>query len=687
MANLKSDMAAFQKTFLGNDPASSSVQDNWDTFKTTINNLTDKHIPSKTSRASHSSPWITQEVRRMSKKKQRLYNKARVTNDPRDWKSFKEYQKAIQKKQRQNYWKFQDSMFKDDDKSNKTFWKFIKSKKQDSSNISSLKDGSKIIFSSKGKATSFNEQFRSVFTSENTTTMPDMGPSMYPTADHINVTCDGVLKLLKDLKINKATGPDAISARILKDLADEVAPVLTFIFQQSLDTGDVPSDWRQANISPIYKKGDRSVPSNYRPVSITSICCKVIEHIICSHVLDLYDNHNILVDAQHGFRAGRSCETQLIITCHDLAKSLDDRQQVDAVVLDFSKAFDRVPHQRLLLKLQHYGIRDSLLLWINNFLTKRAQRVVVDGESSDSVPVTSGVPQGTVLGPLLFLSFINDLPSGITSKIRLFADDCLLYRPISDAADSTALQEDLNTLHNWSNTWNMKFNTEKCHTLRITLRRNVIDANYHLGGSMLTMVSEYPYLGLTLTNNMSWQNHINNITSRATRMLGLIQRNLRGSPRKLRQQAYLSLVRPHLEYCSSVWNPYTKKSVTSIENIQRRAARFVLNKYRRRESVTEMIKDLQWDSLESRRQAASLFMMYRIHTQQVAINCSDYLTPMIPSSTRSYHPQKYQLIPSRIQVFQYSYFPRTVIWWNALPGEVVASASFEAFKGGVAANI
>ena len=159
---------------------------------------------------------------------------------------------------------------------------------------------------------------------------------------------------------------------------------------------------------------------------------------------------------------------------------------------------------------------------------------------------------------------------------------------------------------------------------------------------------------------MSWQNHINNITSRATRMLCLIQRNLRGSPRKLRQQAYLSLVRPHLEYCSSVWNPYTKKSITSIENIQRRAARFVLNKYRRRESVTEMIKDLQWDSLESQRRAASLLMMYRIHTQ-VTISRSDYLTPIIPSSTRSYHPQKYQLIPSRIQVFQYSYFPRTVI--------------------------
>ncbi|XP_072041438.1 uncharacterized protein [Amphiura filiformis] len=170
-------------------------------------------------------------------------------------------------------------------------------------------------------------------------------------------------------------------------------------------------------------------------------------------------------------------------------------------------------------------------------------------------------------------------------------------------------------------------------------------------------------------------------------MLGLVRRNLRGSARKLREQAYISLVRPHLEYCSVVWNPYTKNSISKVENIQRQAARFVTNNYRRRESVTAMLRDLQWTSLESRRQAASLILMYRIHHHQIAINPDNYLTPMVQSSTRSYHPLKYQAIQSRIQLYRYSFFPRTVNWWNNLPGDVLALPTAEAFKGAVAAHI
>ena len=195
--------------------------------------------------------------------------------------------------------------------------------------------------------------------------------------------------------------------------------------RKSLETGQLPENWRNANIYPIFKKGDRNLPPNYRPVSLTSICCKVMEHVIRSNAMDHLDKLNILTDNQHGFRHNRSCESQLILTTNDFAKSLDKGRQTDAIIMDFNKAFDVVAHRRLLLTIDHYGISGPIHTWISNFLMRRKQRVVTGGDSSNWVRVQSGVPQGTVLGPLLFLICINDIADQITSTV---ADDYVLYR-------------------------------------------------------------------------------------------------------------------------------------------------------------------------------------------------------------------------------------------------------------------
>ena len=279
----------------------------------------------------------------------------------------------------------------------------------------------------------------------------------------------GVEKLLAGLNPSKAPGPDQIPARILKTLSRTLAPSLTEIFRQSVSTGELPSDWTMAWITPVFKKGSRSDPSNYRPVSLTCIVCKLLEHVICTHLRAHLDRYDILTPLNHGFRARHSCETQLLLTTHDLLKLRETNKQTDVAVLDFSKAFDTVPHKRLLGKLERYGIKGNIQKWIAGFLTGRRQCVVVDGTRSDEAEVLSGVPQGTVLGPLLFLLHINDLPLAIhtDTRYRLFADDCLLYRAINSTDDQAQLQNDLIQIEKWASKWGMKLNASKCHNMAI----------------------------------------------------------------------------------------------------------------------------------------------------------------------------------------------------------------------------
>ncbi|KAI8496818.1 scavenger receptor [Branchiostoma belcheri] len=384
----------------------------------------------------------------------------------------------------------------------KTFWSYIKGLRKDLVGVTPLKVGNTIISDSGKKAEVLSSQFKSVFTEEDTTDMPSLGQPCTPPMEHIVVSTDGVEKMLQGLNPSKASGPDQIPPWFLKLTASEIAPVLTNIFQHSLNTAEIPKDWRDANICAIFKKGDRAVPSNYRPVSLTCISCKLLEHIIHSQIMKHLESYSILTDYQHGFRAKRSTETQLILTVHDIAGALNSKRQVDLAILDFTKAFDKVPHGRLISKLEYYGIQGPTLNWLKAFLTNREQTVVVEGKASAPVKVASGVPQGTVLGPLLFLLYINDLPDQLDSNVRLFADDCLLYVELSTQTDSQLLQKDLNTLEEWQSKWLMQFNPEKCYIMHITNKRTPHATSYQFCGQALATTKIHPYLGVTLTSGL-----------------------------------------------------------------------------------------------------------------------------------------------------------------------------------------
>lgn len=391
------------------------------------------------------------------------------------------------------------------------------------------------------------------------------------------------------------------------------------------------------------------------------------------------DAHNILTDCQHGFRARRSCETQNLTLLHELASKLNSRIQTDMVVLDFSKAFDRVPHQRLLKKVHHYGIRGNTHSWIRSFLHQRTQQVRVEGRSSDTVPVVSGVPQGSVLGPLLFLLFINDLPDNLVSKTRLFADDCIVYRHITSDHDQAILQEDLNRLADWEKKWGMEFHPQKCSFLRVTRAKTPRVYKYQLKGIFLTEETSTKYLGVDFQANLSWKDHISRVSKKANNMLGFLRRNLKSANQATKTNAYVTMVRSNLEYCSSTWNPYQQDHIKQLEMVQRRAARFTLNRYHNTSSVTSMLDHLGWESLESRRTKNQLTIMYKIVHNLVDIPASPYLT-LMKSTTRSAHSYKFQAYSASTDTFKYSFFPRTVRIWNQLPASIAEAPSLVSFK-------
>ena len=349
------------------------------------------------------------------------------------------------------------------------------------------------------------------------------------------------------------------------------------------------------------------------------------------HILNHFDLHKILTKFQHGFRSGLSCETQLLEKTNDFLSSLDARERVDVAILDFSKAFDTVPHRRLLAKLKHLGIRGDIHSWITQFLQDRTQRVVVDGESSERVHVASGVPQGTVLGPLLFLCYINDLPLHVDSHIRLFADDCLQYRTIRNHEDHLLLQKDLDALPLWTKTWGMSFNANKCYILPINKSPNTLQPFfYQLNNTILKYVQSYPYLGVAIQHDLKYGEHVTKIVSKASKVLGLCQRNLKHCPQRLKELAYSSLVRSTLDNCASIWDPYLAADKRKLETIQRRAARFVTRDYHRTTSVAGLLSRLEWRTLEERRRRARLTLLFKIKNNLVDIDANQYLTPADP---------------------------------------------------------
>ena len=572
----------------------------------------------------------------------------------------------------------------EDDHITKKLWTFIKSQRKDNCSMPPLQHEGNIHTNHMEKTEILNNYFASVFSVNPSSPLPTLKESSIPDITPISIDPHGVKCLLDGLDIHKSAGPDNIPTRLLKELSTELAPILTVMFQASLHQCCVPREWKFARVVPIYKKGDHSIPNNYCPISLTSICSKLLEHIIYSHIFSHLDIHNILCNEQHGFRQRRSCETQLLSTIHDFAKNLDEGLQTDVIFLDFSKAFDKVDHTYLIHKLNFYGIRGELLSWLEDFLSDRYQSVIIEGFQSSTTKVTLGVPQGSVLAPLLFLCFINDLPVNIKNKINLYADDVLLYSTINSLDDCYQLQADLNTLEQWANRWRMVFNPSKCEYLIITNKLHSISTQYHIQKHTIKEVTHAKYLGVIIDQHLTWNEHTNYATSKANEVKCFLQHNLKSCPTTVKTTCYNSLIRSILDYASIIWSPYTQKNIQSVESAQRRAARFVTNNYSPYTSVTNMLTDLGWKPLSYRRNELRLLMFYKIVHHLVDINVDTLLTPLPPMHTTRGHDERFLQLSTRINTYLHSFFPSAIKLWNQLPSEVIHLTNYTDFKDKIA---
>ena len=637
----------------------------WERWRDLFLSAVDTFVPKIKINDSKSPKWIDGEIIMLSKKKEKLFRKAKRSNSQILWESYKEIRKHIKSTTKRKYHEFLLS-FQDNLKENpKLFWSFYKAKTKAPRIPNTVYLSQEKASNTIEKAELFNRFFCSVYLK------PEDRPSLAtlsnpPNALQLIQTSDEeVFKLLKAIDPSKASGPDGLPGRLLKVCANEITPFLTGLINMSLRLGQFPKGWKCANIVPIFKKGNSENVSNYRPISLLSLVSKIAERCVYDKLL-LFVENKIYIH-QHGFVKGRSCTTQLLNTYHLVAEGIDMGIQTDCIFLDFTKAFDSVSHVRLIHKLGTFGIRGPLLQWFTSYLDGRIQRVVLDGEASKWMKVTSGVPQGSIIGPLLFLVFINDMPNSVSdsSTLALFADDAKCLRRIHSTEDCLALQSDIDKLTEWSETCKLSFNIQKCSITTLTRKRTPIYFNYTIRDQTLNRVESQRDLGVLCTSDARFKHHIQDIVSRANKMLGFIRRTLNGSKNLLPtyKSLYIALVRSHLEYASEIWNPKSSSLVKLIEGVQRRATRLLLPEL----DYTMRLESLSLLPLVYRREVKDLTTFYKMKCGLYKCSFESFICFCSDKRLRSFSEGKLKLGQCRTELYKQTFYNRIPHLWNNLP--------------------
>ena len=653
-----------------------SVEEMWEFLISKIKTSESLFVPLKRQKRLDQPPWMSDKILRLIRKKKTFWKRGK------DDLSFKQVQKELRYAIRRAKLEHEKKVSELSRKHSKLFYNYLNSRLKNKSTIGPLLSNNQSITDPLQQSMIFNDYFSSVYRKD-----PVSRDNVFLSHDNsdtpIQFNIAEVHDVLKQLNKDSAPGPDGVSNTYLFNAKDYLCLPLQLLFNASLKTSQLPSAWKMANVTPVHKAGKKSDASNYRPISLTSSVCKIMETLI-SQKLDVeLEQKGIIPDTQHGFTKRKNCTTNLLEFYDKVTRSLDTKECLDAIYLDFRKAFDLVSHQKLIDKLESLGISQVLISWVSNWLSGRRQRVVLNGSFSPWTNVPSGVIQGSQLGPKLFLIFVSDIPDCISQDIFLsmYADDSKLLGPARIAHDG--LQSTLNKLEHWCQVNAMEFNIGKCKVIHFG--HSNIQKDYFIKGIKLESTEALKDLGVLVDRQLKFSSHVQMISKRANSILGQIRRCFSFRTKLVFLNLYKTFVRSQMEHAVQVWNPWLQKDIDTLEKVQKRALRMISDFPTSANTYDLKLKELRLISLHERRERGDAIQTFKIIRGIDNVTYSQWFrftSEVNIRDSRSVSEAKLEIPFARTDVRKYFFSVRACHIWNLIPNSFRQNISVREFKIG-----
>ena len=649
----------------------------WTIFNSIIDNLMNEYVPVKEF-SERKVPWFTPTLKRMERKKKRKYRKWKSNKTRRNLFEYRSYCKEVEEKIILTKKQYERRKFNQKNYNPKQFFNYINSRTKSSQPVANLIDeeNDRVVTDASEKANLLLRQYCSVFTRDNGV-LPDC-PQWVPvdTICDIAVEDSDIIKAMKNMNSNSAAGPDGIHPKFINNIFSYLVKPLKKIFNLSLSTGVAPDSWKFSEVIPIYKNNRK--PNNcasYRPVSLTSYMSKLLEKIIHTKLLKHLTDFDVITKSQHGFLSRKSTTTNLLECLNDWTLALDEKHKLDIIYIDLEKAFDSVSHEKLLYKLSKVGIGGTLYRWFSSFLTGRRFCVKVDGFRSSIANVDSGIPQGTILGPLLFILFINNVSEVLhNSQIQLYADDSKLYGDATTIEQCQLLERDLLALNNWFQSWQLRINLEKCEALHLS--ESSLRFPYSVNDNVIPEKDFCRDLGVYVDNCLKFHKHCSNVARSAHHRNRMFFKTLTCKDYDFSLFIYSTYIRPIVESGTQVWSPCYIRDIDIIEDVQRKFTKFLPGLFNVPYLTRLEILNLQ--TLEERRIMNDIIFMFKMLHKLVDLPFEEYFS-FNTNNTRG-HSKKLNIKFSRLNSRQNFFCNRCITVWNDLDESVVNITSLDSFK-------